>query len=87
MIASVLPIQVEEEAVGGISIRIQSPYIEWFDNHYFPLNPWTNNANPWFKEFWSVKFECQLPDAADTLAAFGANSEYYFNRTCTGEQF
>lgn len=52
---------VEEQAVGSISIRIHSPYIQSFDDIYLNLNPFDNVRNPWFKEFWEDKFNCKMP--------------------------
>ena len=51
----------EEEAVGGISVRIYSPYVHEFDPYYFSLHPENNTRNPWFREFWEHKFNCILP--------------------------
>ncbi|KAI1298763.1 Metabotropic glutamate receptor 5 [Halotydeus destructor] len=51
----------EQEAVGGISVRIYSPYVHQFDPYYFNLKPDTNTRNPWFREFWEHKFNCTLP--------------------------
>ena len=51
----------EEEAVGGISVRIYSPYVHEFDPYYFNLHPENNTRNPWFREFWENKFNCILP--------------------------
>ncbi|XP_066156356.1 metabotropic glutamate receptor 5-like isoform X2 [Euwallacea fornicatus] len=50
----------EEQALGGLSIRIHSPYVESFDKYYWSLRPETNVRNPWFKEFWEAKFRCVL---------------------------
>ncbi|XP_055337563.1 metabotropic glutamate receptor 5-like [Paramacrobiotus metropolitanus] len=77
---------VEEEAVGGISIRIQSPYIDWFDDYYFRLSPWTHQQNPWFKEFWSERFNCLLPEPEGSAVSGFEFGNYYFNRTCTGRE-
>lgn len=56
--------EYEEQAVGSISIRIHSPYIESFDDYYFALNPFENRRNPWFREFWEDKFNCTMPVGA-----------------------
>lgn len=53
--------EYELEAVGSISIRIHSPYVESFDDYYFALNPFGNQRNPWFAEFWEDKFHCKMP--------------------------
>lgn len=50
----------EEYALGGISIRIHSAYVNDFDHYYFALNPFTNHRNPWFAEFWETRFQCNL---------------------------
>lgn len=50
----------EEVALGGISIRIHSAYVHDFDDYYFSLNPFTNQRNPWFAEFWETRFQCNL---------------------------
>lgn len=50
----------EEEAVGGLSVRIHSPYVHEFDPYYFALSPHENHRNPWFREFWQWKFNCSL---------------------------
>lgn len=51
----------EMQAVGSISIRIHSPYVKSFDDYYFALNPFENQRNPWFREFWEDKFHCKMP--------------------------
>ncbi|XP_046415197.1 metabotropic glutamate receptor 1-like [Neodiprion fabricii] len=51
----------EFEAWGSLSIRIHSPYVHEFDDHYFALKPYNNSRNPWFQEFWQHKFNCSLP--------------------------
>ncbi|XP_014670624.1 PREDICTED: metabotropic glutamate receptor 1-like [Priapulus caudatus] len=48
----------EVEAEGGISIRIQSPTVEDFDDYYFSLKPFQNPRNPWWEEFWEQRFNC-----------------------------
>lgn len=55
----------EEEAVGGLSVRIHSPYVHEFDPYYFGLSPYTNHRNPWFREFWQWKFNCSLHSLAE----------------------
>lgn len=51
----------EQQAVGSISIRIHSPSLKSFDDYYFALNPFENDRNPWFREFWEDKFHCKMP--------------------------
>nr|XP_053651495.1 uncharacterized protein LOC128701648 [Cherax quadricarinatus] len=52
---------LEEAAVGGLSIKINSSYVSEFDDHYFQLHPEKNDRNPWFREFWQMRFNCSLP--------------------------
>lgn len=66
----------EEEAAGGLSVRIHSPYVQDFDEYYFKLNPTNNARNPWFKEFWEWKFNC-------TLGIITANTTV---KQCTGRE-
>ena len=89
----------EETALGGLSIRISSAYVYDFDDYYFALNPFTNQRNPWFAEFWETRFQCNLelplppsdssssPAQRPSQRAFvrpaGAKA---YNRTCTGRE-
>ncbi|KAB7507758.1 Extracellular calcium-sensing receptor, partial [Armadillidium nasatum] len=57
---------LEEAAIGGLSVRIQSNYVTGFDEYYFSLRPDTNTRNPWFKEFWEHRFNCTLRNENDT---------------------
>ncbi|KAL1476736.1 hypothetical protein MTO96_018209, partial [Rhipicephalus appendiculatus] len=50
----------EQASVGSMSIRFHANYDHDFDRYYFGLNPFTNLRNPWFKEFWEVRFNCSL---------------------------
>lgn len=54
-------VDYEMQALGSISIRIHSPALKSFDDYYFALNPFENNRNPWFREFWEDKFGCKMP--------------------------
>nr|CAD7438878.1 unnamed protein product [Timema bartmani] len=73
---------LEPEAKGSITIRIHSPYVAAFDQHYFRLDPFTNHRwgipsegsainhvtmNPWFREFWQARFNCVLPLVPEVL--------------------
>lgn len=64
----------EKEAVGGISVRIYSPYVHEFDDYYFSLHPENNTRNPWFREFWEHKFNCTLPPVDKNLNALNTSS-------------
>jgi hypothetical protein len=84
--------EYEEEAWGGISIRIHSPHVSSFDEYYWSLKPHTNLRNPWFKEFWESHFSCSLggePEASPT-DAFDSSQSFTVNKTdsrklCTGK--
>lgn len=53
--------EVEAQAVGSISIRIHSQYMNSFDDRYLDLDPFEHDENPWFREFWEDKFHCKMP--------------------------
>uniref|UniRef100_A0A6Q2YXP2 Metabotropic glutamate receptor 5 n=1 Tax=Esox lucius TaxID=8010 RepID=A0A6Q2YXP2_ESOLU len=48
------------EAAGGITIKLQSAIVKWFDEYYLKLRPENNLRNPWFPEFWQHRFHCRL---------------------------
>uniref|UniRef100_A0A8C6KNB4 Metabotropic glutamate receptor 5 n=1 Tax=Nothobranchius furzeri TaxID=105023 RepID=A0A8C6KNB4_NOTFU len=62
------------EAAGGITIKLQSADVKWFDDYYLKLRPENNHRNPWFTEFWQHRFHCRLKGHP------GESSKY--NRTC-----
>ncbi|XP_076026854.1 glutamate receptor, metabotropic 5a [Genypterus blacodes] len=65
----------ETEAAGGITIKLKSPYVTWFDEYYLNLKPDGNPRNPWFPEFWQHRFQCRLRGHPQENAVY--------NRTCT----
>eukprot|EP00064_Thunnus_orientalis_P001266 superscaffoldBa00000085_g1268 len=65
----------QREAAGGITIKLKSAYVTWFDDYYLNLTPDANLRNPWFPEFWQHRFQCRLRGHPQE------NSMY--NRTCT----
>ncbi|XP_030316835.1 metabotropic glutamate receptor 5 isoform X1 [Calypte anna] len=67
----------QREAVGGITIKLQSPDVKWFDDYYLELRPETNHRNPWFQEFWQHRFQCRL-------VGFPQENPKY-NKTCTSQ--
>ncbi|RWS01055.1 metabotropic glutamate receptor 1-like protein 2, partial [Dinothrombium tinctorium] len=73
----------EKEAVGGLSVRIHSPYVHEFDPYYYNLHPDNNTRNPWFREFWEFKFNCSLPPKHDQPKLPNVSA---FNKTCTGKE-
>ncbi|KAJ3589893.1 hypothetical protein NHX12_010734 [Muraenolepis orangiensis] len=64
----------QKEAAGGITIKLKSAYVTWFDDYYLNLKPETNLRNPWFPEFWQHRFQCRLRGYPQENAAY--------NRTC-----
>ncbi|XP_075905969.1 metabotropic glutamate receptor 5b [Nelusetta ayraudi] len=62
------------EAAGGITIKLQSADVKWFDDYYLKLRPENNPRNPWFPEFWQHRFHCRLKGHLQE------SSKY--NRTC-----
>uniref|UniRef100_A0A3B4DAM5 Metabotropic glutamate receptor 5 n=1 Tax=Pygocentrus nattereri TaxID=42514 RepID=A0A3B4DAM5_PYGNA len=62
------------EAAGGITIKLQSADVKWFDDYYLKLRPDNNLRNPWFPEFWQHRFHCRLKGHPQE------NPKY--NRTC-----
>uniref|UniRef100_A0A665U8R0 Glutamate receptor, metabotropic 5b n=1 Tax=Echeneis naucrates TaxID=173247 RepID=A0A665U8R0_ECHNA len=65
------------EAAGGITIKLQSADVKWFDEYYLKLRPENNHRNPWFPEFWQHRFHCRLKGHPQE------SSKY--NRTCKRE--
>lgn len=65
----------QREASGGITIKLQSPGVKWFDDYYLQLQPETNQRNPWFQEFWQHRFQCRLKGSPQENPKF--------NKTCT----
>uniref|UniRef100_A0A8C7U909 Metabotropic glutamate receptor 5 n=1 Tax=Oncorhynchus mykiss TaxID=8022 RepID=A0A8C7U909_ONCMY len=62
------------EAAGGITIKLQSADVKWFDEYYLKLRPDNNLRNPWFPEFWQHRFHCRLKGHPQ--------ESLKFNRTC-----
>uniref|UniRef100_A0A8C8BWC5 Metabotropic glutamate receptor 5 n=1 Tax=Oncorhynchus tshawytscha TaxID=74940 RepID=A0A8C8BWC5_ONCTS len=62
------------EAAGGITIKLQSADVKWFDEYYLNLRPDNNLRNPWFPEFWQHRFHCRLKGHPQ--------ESLKFNRTC-----
>lgn len=51
----------EQEAEGGITMKLQSEVVKSFDDYYLKLRLDSNTRNPWFAEFWQYRFQCRLP--------------------------
>ncbi|XP_055735571.1 metabotropic glutamate receptor 5b [Salvelinus fontinalis] len=63
------------EAAGGITIKLQSADVKWFDEYYLKLRPDNNLRNPWFPEFWQHRFHCRLKGHPQ--------ESLKYNRTCS----
>uniref|UniRef100_A0A673BX73 Metabotropic glutamate receptor 5 n=1 Tax=Sphaeramia orbicularis TaxID=375764 RepID=A0A673BX73_9TELE len=64
-----------KEAAGGITIKLQSADVKWFDEYYLKLRPENNHRNPWFTEFWQHRFHCRLKGHPQ--------ESNKYNRTCS----
>ncbi|MEQ2243700.1 Metabotropic glutamate receptor 5, partial [Ilyodon furcidens] len=63
------------EAAGGITIKLKSAHVNWFDDYYLNLKPGSNLRNPWFPEFWQHRFQCRLRGHLQESTKY--------NRTCS----
>ena len=68
----------ELEAVGGITIKLQSEEVTSFNEYFLKLKLNTNTRNPWFAEFWQHRFQCRIPGHPQE------NTNFYKN--CTGNK-
>ncbi|XP_038581991.1 metabotropic glutamate receptor 1 isoform X2 [Micropterus salmoides] len=68
----------EQEAEGGITMKLQSEVVKTFDDYYLKLRLDTNTRNPWFAEFWQYRFQCRLPGHPQE------NKNY--KKVCTGNE-
>ncbi|XP_056612387.1 metabotropic glutamate receptor 5b [Triplophysa dalaica] len=66
------------EAAGGITIKLQSADVKWFDDYYLKLRPDNNLRNPWFPEFWQHRFHCRLKGHPQ--------ENFKYNRTCNSKR-
>uniref|UniRef100_A0A4W5PDZ8 Glutamate metabotropic receptor 1 n=1 Tax=Hucho hucho TaxID=62062 RepID=A0A4W5PDZ8_9TELE len=51
----------EQEAVGGITVKLHSEEVTSFDDYFLKLRLDSNTRNPWFPEFWQHRFQCRIP--------------------------
>nr|XP_020454031.1 metabotropic glutamate receptor 5-like isoform X2 [Monopterus albus] len=65
----------QKEAEGGITIKLKSAHVTWFDDYYLNLKPDANLRNPWFPEFWQHRFQCKLRGHPQ--------ENTIYNRTCS----
>ena len=49
---------LEEVAVGAITVELESKRIEDFDEYMFSLHPKSNIRNPWFRDYWQKLTGC-----------------------------
>uniref|UniRef100_UPI0037E7339E metabotropic glutamate receptor 1 isoform X1 n=1 Tax=Semicossyphus pulcher TaxID=241346 RepID=UPI0037E7339E len=68
----------EQEAEGGITMKLQSEVVKSFDDYYLKLRLDRNTRNPWFSEFWQYRFQCRLPGHPQE------NKNY--KKVCTGNE-
>ncbi|XP_047429784.1 metabotropic glutamate receptor 1 isoform X2 [Mugil cephalus] len=68
----------EQEADGGITMKLQSDIVKTFDDYYLKLRLDTNTRNPWFPEFWQYRFQCRLSGHPQE------NKNY--KKVCTGNE-
>ncbi|KFQ56451.1 Metabotropic glutamate receptor 3, partial [Pelecanus crispus] len=50
----------EHIAAGAITLELASHPVKEFDRYFQSLSPYNNRRNPWFKDFWEQKFQCNL---------------------------
>lgn len=68
----------EQEAVGGITVKLQSAEVSSFDDYFLKLKLGANTRNPWFPEFWQFRFQCRLPGHPQ--------ENLNYARNCSGSQ-
>ncbi|XP_074471821.1 metabotropic glutamate receptor 1 isoform X1 [Sebastes fasciatus] len=68
----------EQEAEGGITMKLQSPLVNTFDDYYLKLRLDSNTRNPWFSEFWQYRFQCRL--------AGHPQENKNFKKVCSGNE-
>ncbi|KTG02570.1 hypothetical protein cypCar_00017720 [Cyprinus carpio] len=67
----------EQEAAGGITVKLQTAEVTSFDEYYLKLQLNTNNRNPWFAEFWQHRFQCRLPGHPQENSNYKKNCSGY----------
>ncbi|XP_076129316.1 metabotropic glutamate receptor 1-like [Alosa pseudoharengus] len=68
----------EQEADGGITLKLQTEEVQSFNDYFLELRLDTNKRNPWFPEFWQHRFQCRIP--------FHPQENPNFQRVCTGNE-
>ncbi|XP_030629139.1 metabotropic glutamate receptor 1b [Chanos chanos] len=67
----------EQEAVGGITVKLQSEEVSSFDDYFLKLRLNTNTRNPWFAEFWQHRFQCRIPGHPQENSNYKKNCSGY----------
>ncbi|XP_010901775.2 metabotropic glutamate receptor 1 isoform X2 [Esox lucius] len=67
----------EQEAEGGITMKLQSEEVKSFDDYFLKLRLDTNTRNPWFPEFWQYRFQCRLAGHPQEMKKY--------KKVCTGD--
>uniref|UniRef100_A0A6Q2Y1A5 Metabotropic glutamate receptor 1 n=1 Tax=Esox lucius TaxID=8010 RepID=A0A6Q2Y1A5_ESOLU len=68
----------EQEAEGGITMKLQSEEVKSFDDYFLKLRLDTNTRNPWFPEFWQYRFQCRLAGHPQEMKKY--------KKVCTGNE-
>nr|XP_029532324.1 metabotropic glutamate receptor 1-like isoform X2 [Oncorhynchus nerka] len=68
----------EQEAEGGITMKLQSEEVKSFDDYFLKLRLDTNSRNPWFPEFWQYRFQCRLAGHAQEMKKY--------KKVCSGNE-
>lgn len=69
--------QLEDVAVGAVTILPKRSSIEGFDEYFTGLTLENNRRNVWFAEFWEENFDCRL---------LSASKREDTSRKCTGQE-
>lgn len=68
----------EQEADGGITMKLQTEEVQSFNDYFLKLRLDTNTRNPWFAEFWQYRFQCRIPGHPQ--------ENHNYQKICTGKQ-
>ncbi|KAL2082240.1 hypothetical protein ACEWY4_022058 [Coilia grayii] len=68
----------EQEAEGGITLKLQTEEVQSFNDYFLQLRLHSNKRNPWFPEFWQHRFQCRIPGHPQ--------ENLNFQRICTGNE-
>ncbi|XP_002665785.3 metabotropic glutamate receptor 1 isoform X1 [Danio rerio] len=68
----------EQEADGGITMKLQTEEVQSFNDYFLKLRLDTNKRNPWFAEFWQYRFQCRIPGHPQ--------ENHNYQKICTGNE-